>query len=47
MKWKLQYIGIIQGLYWASIGIMENRMETTIYRDYIGIILDRGYIVVP
>ena len=25
--------GIIQGLYWDYIGIMENKMETTISKD--------------
>ena len=24
------YIGVIQGIYWAYIGTMENKMETTI-----------------
>ena len=29
-----------QGIYWGYIGIMENKMETTIiYRVYIGVIL--------
>ena len=30
IKWKLlYYIGVILGLEWGNIGIMENKMETT------------------
>ena len=32
------YIGITEDIYWGYIGIMENKMETTIvYKGYIGI----------
>ena len=36
------YIGVILGLYWGYIGIMEKKMETTTMgyiRGYIGVIL--------
>ena len=33
------YIGDIKGLYWGFVGIMENKMETTIlYRGYMVVI---------
>ena len=39
-----RYNMVIQGIYWDYMGIMENKMETSIgiiwlYRGYIGIIL--------
>ena len=36
----LSPIGAISGLYWGCMGIMEQKMETTlVYSGYIGIIL--------
>ena len=38
------YIGIILGLYWGNIGIMEKKMEATIvYRGYIGFRVGVGF----
>ena len=37
---RVQYLGVILGLYRGYIGIMEKKMETTIvFRGYIGVIL--------
>ena len=35
MKWKLVLLWVIFGLCRGNIGIMENKMETTIL-DYVG-----------
>ena len=36
------YIGIILGLYWGYIGIMENKMETTGFRAKLQAQRERG-----
>ena len=38
IKWKLRFKGLGFRVYWGYIGIMENKMETTIaYWGYTGI----------
>ena len=42
MKWKLHSNGVYIGVIWGYIGIMENKMETTI--SGLGSLLVWGYV---